>query len=257
MNMETRFDLTRHPEKKGKFLERQDNPEEKIALPVEGLIQAQNEAARFAEEFSQAPEGAVFWGLTSNVSRTQEARFIFDMELGVMAKKIGDAMIIDLNEKMPNESIMKEIKNNEGKKIILVNGPVHPGLGMHDYNMDEFVKLIDELGSEEKLLSKWKQDPEIAKKIGVDYEQVADGFKKLMDDIEKTKQEIFPDRELWVKGFGHSFEIEVGLATYANKTAGEILDSAGGKIIKTMESAHITIKPDGSKKIEYRDKELN
>lgn len=253
----TRFDLTRHPEKKGTFLERQDNPEEKIVLPMEGLQQAQAEAVKFAEEFSRAPAGTVFWGLTSNISRTQEARFIFDMELGVLAKKIGDAVIIDLNEKMPDESIIEEIENSKGKKIILVNGPAHPALGMQNYNMDEYAKLTDELGSEEKLISKWKDDPEIAKRIGVEYDKVASGFKELINEIEEAKKNLFPDRELWVKGFGHSAEIEVALATYADKSVGEVLNSAGGEIIKTMESAHIVIKSDGTKKVEYRGKELN
>lgn len=257
MNNELLFELTRHPEKKGTMLERQDNPEEKNALPMEGLQQAQEKAAKFADDFFKAPEGSVYWGLTSNISRTQEARFIFDMELGVMAKKIGNAVILDLNEKMPDEKIMAELENNKNKKIILINGPVHPGLGMYDYNMDEYVKLIDEFGSEEKMISEWKNNPEISKRLGVKFDDVSNGFEKIIKDISDTKKKLFSDRELWVKGFGHSAEIEVGLAAYANKEVGEVIEEAGGDLIKTMESAQVVIGADGNRRIEYRGKEIN
>lgn len=218
---------------------RQDNPKEKISLPVEGLMQAQEEAVKYAEEFAGAPEGTVFWALTSNVPRTQEARFIFDMELGVIAKEIGDAVIIDLEGKMPDEFISGSIKNAGNKKIILINGPVHPGLGMHKYDLDEWIKAEKEFGSEENLISQWQNNPEIARRIGVDYEDVKRGFEDLLEDIKRTSKDIFPGREVWAKGLGHSSEIEIGLAAYAGKSVGEIIEKAGGSLIKTMESAHM------------------
>lgn len=232
---------------------RQDNPAEKIALPVEGLMQAQEEAVKYAEEFANAPEGAAFWALTSNIARTQEARFIFDMELGVIAKRIGDAVIIDLEGNMPDESVSERIKDAGNKKIILINGPVHPGLGMHKYDLDEWAKAEKEFGSEENLISNWQNNLEIARRIGVNYEDVKHGFEDLLEDIKRTSKDIFPGREVWVKGIGHSSEIEIGLAAYAGKSVGEILEKAGGSLIKTMESAHIMIKPDGETSVGYRE----
>ncbi|MFH0969533.1 MAG: hypothetical protein V1804_03440 [Patescibacteria group bacterium] len=248
---ETKFDLTRHPIKKGEFLPTQSNPEKNIDLPVEGIQETQKKAKEFAEEFEKAPEGTVFWALTSNAPRTQEARFIFDEELKYIAEKSG-ALVIDLSGKMPDNSLAKEIEKNKSKKIILINGPVHSGLGIYDYNIEEYSKLMDEKGSEEKVISDWSNDPEISKKIGVDYNKVAEGFEKMLDEIENISKDILPNREIWVKGIGHSGEIEVGLASYAKKTSAEIIEKTGGKLIETMESAHITIKPDGERKIEYR-----
>jgi hypothetical protein len=257
MEEETRFDLTRHPEKKGEFLERQDNHNEKLALPIEGLVQAQEKAKIYAENFAEAPEGAVFFSLTSNVPRTQEARFIFDMELGVIAKKIGDAVIIDLKGEMPDESLAEKLKVAGNKKIIMINGPVHPGLGMHDYNLEEYGKLLKELGSEEKVITSWQTDPEISKRMGVEYGDVEKGFENMLEDIKKIKKELFSDKEVWIKGIGHSGEIEVGLAAYARKNADEIIEKGGGKLIGTMESAFVIIGEDGDTRVEYRGGEIN
>lgn len=253
---EIKFDLTRHPIKKGEFLPTQENPEKNLDLPVEGIQETQKKAKEFADEFEKAPEGTVFWALTSNAPRTQEARFIFDEELKYIAGKSG-AEIVDLAGQMPDESIMNKMQENKNKKYIFVNGPMHEGLGAQDYNMDEFVKILEEKGgSEEKVISDWSTDPEISKRLGVSYDKVGEGFKNMLDEIEKISKENFSEREVWVKGIGHSGEIEVGLAAYAGKTSARIIEESGGKLIKTMESAYVTIKPSGERKIEYRGKEL-
>jgi len=253
---EIKFDLTRHPEKKGTFLPKKKNPEENLDLPVEGIQQTQEKAKQFANEFLEAPEGTVFWALTSNAPRTQEARFIFDEELKYIAKKSG-AIVLDLEGKMPNEEAIAKIKENKDKKVVLANGPVHSGLGIQNYNIEEYLKIIDEKGSEEKVVSDWKTDPELAKRIGVEYDKVKDGFEKMLNEVEEVSKKLFPDREVWVKGIGHSGEIEIGIGAYAGKTSAEVLEAGGGKMISTMESAHITIDPDGKRKVMYRGKELN
>jgi hypothetical protein len=251
----TYFDLTRHPVKKGQFLKRQDDPEKNIVLPEEGLVQAQEEARKYAEDFSQAPKGSVFWALASDVSRTQETRFIFDMEMNAVAREIGDAFVIDLNGKMPGEEVIGRIRENKDKKIILINGPIHPGLGQHKCDWEEYAKLEEELGSEKELISKWEYDPVIAKRVGVEYKEITEGYKKLLEDIKNISKDIFSGREVWVKGFGHCGEIEIGLAAYADKTAREIIERAGGNLLNTMESVFLTIKPDGKVLIRHRDQE--
>lgn len=252
-----RLDFTRHPEKSGEKLPRQDNPENNIDLPTEGLMQAQEKAVEFAEEFSQAPEGTVVWAITSNAPRTHEARFIFDMELGVIARKTG-AEIIDLNGKMPDEQIAWQNANaNKSKKIVLVNGPVHPGLGLQNYNVDEYMALAKELGSEAEVIANWESNPEISKRIGVDYEAVKQGYQRMLTDIVNIRQKVLPDREVWIKAFGHSGEIEVGIASYAQRSIGEIIHDAGDSLIGTMESAHIVIRPDGTKSVEYQGRIVN
>lgn len=250
-----RLDLTRHPEKSGEKLPRQDNPEKSIDLPTEGLMQAQEKAVEFAEEFANAPEGTVVWALTSNAPRTQEARYIFDMELGVIARKTG-AEIIDLDGKMPNEYTLSQI-SNQNKKIVLINGPVHQGLGMQNYNVDEYMALAKELGSEAEVIARWESNPEISRRIGVDYSVVKQGYEQMLADIVKIQQQILPDREVWVKAFGHSGEIEVGMATYVQRPIGEIIHDAGDSLIGTMESVHIAIRPDGTKLVEYQGRIIN
>lgn len=261
----TYIELTRHPEKKGEFLSRQDNPKENITLPVEGLIQAQERAKEFAEDFANAPEGTVVWALTSNAPRTHEARFIFDMELGVIAKKIG-AEIIDLQGQEPTELTKNSIEaarapDGTKKKVVLINGPAHPGLGLHNYDLEEYTKLCEEIGSEEALISQWAEDPvvggrKISERLGVTFSQVAEGYKQFLHNISSMSETLFSERPVWVKAFGHSAEIEVGLAAATGKPVKEILEKAGGSLINTMESAHIFIRPGDTQSIEYRGKEL-
>jgi hypothetical protein len=248
-------DLTRHSKKfKDESTERMPAQKEgeNIDLPLDGIIETQKAAREYAEEFLKSPEGTIFWAMNSNAARTQEAKFIFDEEMKYIAGKSG-AEIIDLENKMPDESILQQVQNLEGKKIVLVNGPMHPGLGIQNYNMDEFRNLIKQEGSEEKVISDWANNPEVAKIIGVEYRKVKEDFDGLLKDIEDVKKKLFPNREIWVKNIGHSGEIEVGLAAITGKNSGEIIKDAGNKLIQTMESAHITIKPDGKKLVEYRD----
>lgn len=256
------LDLHRHPIKSGEFLTTQANPEENIALPLEGLIQAQEAAVEFAEEFSQAPEGTVVFGLTSNAPRTQEAGFIFDMELEAISKKLGSGVVVlDLEGKMPDESTKARVDqaiDEQGNKnrVVLVNGPIHEGLGIRDYDVAGYESTIEELGSEEKLITEWSRDGAIGDRIGVQYEEVFQGYIQLEKDIRKIQADIFPDREMWVKAFGHSAEIEVALATWAGRNVDEIIKLAGGNVINFMEKARLEIDVAGDRTVQYRGTKL-
>ena len=256
------LDLHRHPIKNGEFLPTQANPEENIALPFEGLIQAQEIAAEFANEFAQAPKGTVVFGLTSNAPRTQEAGFIFDMELQAVSKKLGDnVVVLDLGGKMPDESTKAQVdqavdEQDNKKKVILVNGPVHAGLGIRDYDVAGYESAIGELGSEEALVTEWGRDGAIGDRIGVQYEEVFQGYIRLEKDIRKIREDIFPDREMWIKAFGHSGEIEVALATWTGRNIDEIIKLAGGNVINFMENARLENDSIGDRTVKYHGTKL-
>lgn len=129
-------------------------------------------------------------------------------------------------------------------------------LDVGKWNPKEYYKMAEECGGEEEMLARWPDDPEISERLGVTYEETASGYEKLLEDITKTNQEIFPNREVWVQAFGHSGSIEAGLATYAKKTSRQFMEASGNRVIETMNSAHITIKPDGQRKIVYRGREF-
>src|SRR3989344_8060663 len=81
--------LNRHPEKSGTKVPTQ-TPEgkegEPNALPMEGILQAQQRGVELGEQLKKSPVGSVFLGFTSNVPRTHEADYILGQELRVAAK---------------------------------------------------------------------------------------------------------------------------------------------------------------------------
>jgi hypothetical protein len=264
--MQTQVDIHRHPIKSGEFLPQQKDPTIDIALPVEGLQQAQAEAARFAEEFAAAPEGTVVWSLASTAPRTQEAQFIFDMELKTIARKLKEETgeeisIIDLQGNMPDKRVKDGIDSamtddDQKMKVVLVNGPHTELLGPGDYNLEQYEKLMDELGSEEELIARWPEFDEVSRRINVDYGQVADGFEKLMGSIVQSQKNLFPDRNVWVKAFGHSAEVEVALATWSKLSTKDILSLGKGGMVGFLESARVELDPEGNQSITYRNSQL-
>lgn len=264
--MQTQIDIHRHPIKSGEFLPQQMDPAKDIALPVEGLQQAQAEAARFAEEFAAAPEGTIVWSLASTAPRTQEAQFIFDMELKTVARKLKketgeEISIIDLHGSMPDKKIKDDIDSavtDDGrkKKVVLINGPHTDMLGPGDYDLEQYEKLMDELGSEEELIARWPEFEEVSRRINVNYNEVADGFEKLMGSIVQAQKNLFPNRNVWVKAFGHSAEVEVALATWSKLSTQDILSLGKGGMVGFLESARVELDPEGNQSITYRDSQL-
>lgn len=260
------IDIHRHPIKTGEFLPQQLDPTKDIDLPVEGLQQAQAEASRFAEEFAAAPEGTIVWSLASTAPRTQETQFIFDMELKTIARKLKEdtgeeISIIDLHGEMPDEKIKVDIESavtddDRKKKMVFINGPHTPMLGPRDYDIDQYEKLINELGSEEELIAKWPESDGVSRRINVNYGAVADGFEGLMGNIVQAQKNFFPDRDVWVKAFGHSAEVEVALATWSKMTTRDIISLGHGGVVGFLESARVELSPEGEQSISYRSEEI-
>lgn len=260
-----RIDIHRHPIKNGEILGQQTDPQQSIGLPVEGLHQAQERGGHFAAEFAAAPEGTVVWALSSKADRTQEARHVFDMELKAMAGKLNEAgeefEIIDLEGKMPDAGVRAAVdaavtEDGHKKKVILVNGPASELMGYHDYDIDGYAALTEELGSEEELIARWQTDESVSRRIGVNYEDVASGFDKMLREMSRVHTEVFPDREVWVKAFGHSAEVEVALATWANVPTRDVMALGKGGIAGFLESARIQFDAEGQRSIMYRGKQF-
>lgn len=259
----TRVDLFRHPDKKGTFLPKQSDPDQNIELPKEGLEQAHFRAVEFAKEFKQAADGTVIWALTSNAPRTQIAREIFDSELRLAAQELGDeAIVMDMAGEMPTarvkELVAKAVQaNGRKKKIVLINGPVHPALGIQKYDDPAYIALSKKLGGEQNMVGQWQHDPMVSKRIGVEYDHVAEGFAKMADEVEHISTEIFPDRNVWLPAFGHSFEVEVALATWSGTTTESVVQAGGEQIIGTMQSGRLEIMPDGQRHVTYNGQALS
>lgn len=251
---EARIELTRHPIKLGRMLPRQDNPLENIGLPFEGIIQAKREAEKFASEFVKAPNGTLFWTMASNKPRTQEAAWIFERELASLVKTRPDIAVIDLEGQMPATSFRARIEEEKmpdgtDRKIVLINGPVHPALGENFPTSPSVMSLYDRLDDLEAFKA-WAADPGIGRSECVGVEEIGAGFSNMIERVREIGQEI--GRNIVVKAFGHSGQIEAGIAAVTGLHPLEILEDAGGTLINTLEHADVMLRPNRNPLVRYR-----
>lgn len=243
----TEIHLRRHPEKKGTMLETPEG--EKISLPVEGILQAQAEAAKFTECIN-IPRAVVF-GFTSNQPRTALAGYIFDKELEYLARSLPNSRIFDLQKEGSLEEISGQIDDSVDK-IIIVNPPAHPVMGERKWNFDYLLKRLEEI-NETEFLKEWFENTETQNQAGVTPDSIGRDFKSWIKGQTENAKKLFPNRPVIINAIGHSWELDAGIFALAGRElSSETLEEFGG-VIKTMEGAHIVIDPSGRSTIEYRD----
>lgn len=260
------FDIRRHPIKKGEMLsdiaEKKGVPElqrEKVALPVEGIIEAQKKAVEFAKKVEQAPEGTVYFGVHSNISRTKEANFIFEEEVKYIARKHPEWLVVDVSyfESQKLKDVIKTITSvitlSTDRKIILLNGGEDEAMGMYSWNMDEVVKEIDATGGDEnEVLKKWLDDPQVQQRLGVSPQEVVGNFRNFIAEKTRLVRDYFPGRPAMISGIAHSWELDAAFAAMLGKDlSGASMDEIGG-MINTMEDAQINVAPDGRVSTQFR-----
>jgi len=251
---EVEVDLMRHPEKKGTPVPTQGPEGEEGApgpLPREGIIQAQEEARKFAERIGDIPKAVVF-GYVSNQPRTAEADFILGMELQHVAKELPNSRVFDRNQDGPLEQIAARV-DEKADRVIIVNSQTEPAMGMHGWNLEAVMKKLETMG-ESEYLAQWMGDPELQREAGLTPEEMAEEMRAWVAGQVQKAKELFPGRPVIITGFGHSWDLDVGIAALmGRKFTRETLGEMGGEQIKTMEGARIVVQPDGTGTIEYRD----
>jgi len=263
---EVEVDLMRHPEKKGTPVSTQEKviiedeegrkkEESKEGapgpLPQEGIIQAQEEARKFAERLRDIPRAVVF-GYVSNQPRTAEADFILGMELQHVAKELPNSRVFDRNQDGTLEQIAARV-DEKADRVIIINSQTEPAMGMHNWNLKPVIKRLETMG-ESEYLAQWMGNPELQKEAGLTPEEMAEEMKQWVAEQTRQARELFPGRPVIITGFGHSWDLDVGIAALMGKKfTRETLGEMGGEQIKTMEGAKIVVQPDGTGTIEYRD----
>lgn len=251
------FDMHRHSEKKGEMIPRQ-TPEGKEGemniLPFEGIVQSQKQGAELAKKIEEAPDGAVYMGFTSNVARTQEADYIFSEEIRYVARKHPEWKVVHLKD--TNLVEISQTVAGTNQKVVVMNSGAHEAMGMHPYDMDEIVKDLTEGGlTEVEALKQWLDDPETQRRYKIPPEHVVETFRAFVREQRETMKRLFPGRPAIISGVGHSWELDIMIASSLGKElTGKTIDDMGG-MINTMEGAEIEISPEGKVVTRYRNLE--
>ncbi len=245
---------------------------EKLALGLDGIIEAQAAAVRYAESFKNAPAKTVVLGYVSNQGRTGEAASIFDQELRHVVEGssadlsanenktslepgLEDSKVFDLQEAGSLEAIAAQI-DDQTDKVVIVNAERHSNMGMREWDMGALKQDMQSLGIDEVgALKKWLSEPETQIRYKVTPEQIAGEGRVFLQEQAAKMKELFPGRPVMINAIGHSWEYDAQIISFLNeKMSGETLEKLGG-MIGTMEGAKITIQPDGEATISYRDME--
>lgn len=245
------FQLRRHPEKKGQEVV---SPEgEKNPLPLEGIIQAQAEGVKLADQIKETPPNTVFLGYTSNQPRTKEADFIFGQELSVVSKNLPDSKVFDMAKEESLENISKEVNDNIDK-VIIINSLEDKILGIRDkWNMKELEDKISELG-ELGFLKEWSDSIETQELVGLSPQDIKEEFQAWIKEQMEEIRKFFPDRPVIISGIGHSVELDTAIVALMGKDLTSKNFEEMGGVINTMEGAKIIIDGSGNGTIEYRGK---
>jgi len=256
MSTESEFHIYRHPEKKGEMLPRQDNPDEMIDLPKEGLQQAQQEFADLAKRVEKIP-GAVILVYTSIVPRAVEAGYIASEELRVMAEQLPNSKIFSLEKEGSLEKISQQV-DKKTDKVVIVEPIVDLVFGDRDLKDDEVKTLFAKYNvkTADEFIAKWldnkEMQAEFEDKIGTTPLGAASEMRAWIGNKFHEVQKLFPGRPMVVAGIGHSGNLDAAFLGLRSKSViGEELEKIGGSI-KTMEKATLIVDQDGKGSVEYR-----
>lgn len=260
---EVRILLNRHPEKSGTKVPTQ-TPEgregEPNALPMEGILQAQQKGVELGEQLKNSPVGSVFLGFTSNVPRTQEADYVLGQELrvaakGMTAESVPTAVFDGRRGELSLEEIARQIDPSMDR-VIIINSPQDSTFSMRKWNLQELVNDMQRTGKTEvELFNDWLEDEELQKRYGFTPKEIADEFKMWMKNQAERVRELFPSRPVVITGIGHSFELDAAIYSLMGREFSKETSAELGGMIGTMEGAQVVLYPGETVEEQSRRKE--
>lgn len=218
------------------------------ALPEEGVMLAQREGRRIAEEITNVPgmDNAVYYFVSSNQARTHETNSIIGSELRWRLGRNGE------NPHVFNMWVQKDVENvarqitpaDADRKILILEKTSEAFLGMD--RKTNLVKLEEILskrynGDEDAMMREWMESYKLQDEIGCRPDEIANNFKRWIRQTREKMGRLFPDRPVVISAIGHSWEIDAAIiGLIGRQHTMEEIDNMGG-IIQVMEGATITI----------------
>ncbi|OGH64364.1 MAG: hypothetical protein A2821_03265 [Candidatus Magasanikbacteria bacterium RIFCSPHIGHO2_01_FULL_41_23] len=265
-NMENykQFETIRHGEKHGE------------ELSEVGIEQSKIKAQELLEEIKAAPDGSVFYAMSSNVGRAIETRDVIESELITLAENEQGIEFISVQD----VEKIKQAKGDKTKKYVITGLQPSTALGFNERtpSLSAFLKfkkayknnedLIGQTwaaksGELEKLKEKIRQEiPDLdvsginPKEFDETPEEAALKYIRLMKRMAEITEKYFPDHPWKGLQIGHNLSADfAALAMLDKNISVESIEELGGKFRQFLESAHFELK-DGKIVAKYRDQEV-
>lgn len=233
-------------------------------LPEEGVMLAQREGKRIAEDLANTPgtDNAVYYFVSSNQARTQETNSIIGAELRWALR--------DQNPHHFNMWIQKDLANVarqvglDDRKVLILEKASENVMGFDKkLNLKLVYEIIKERynGDEETMMREWMESYKLQDEIGSRPDEIADKFKRWIKQKRLELGRLFPGRPIVISAVGHSWEMDAAImGIIGREHTMEQIDEMGG-MIQVMEGATITIGVDANGNqvsvLEYRDREFS
>jgi hypothetical protein len=250
METHKQFETVRHGEKQGE------------ELSEAGIGQAKEKAGKLLDEIKNAPDGAVFYAMSSNVGRAVETRNVIEEELKDLARGNQEIEFISVHD----VEKIEQAKGDKSRKYVITDIQPSAALGFNERtpSIPAFLKYKKLYKNDEDLIGKtWaarqseivklkkkiKQEmPELdvsnisPKEFEETPEETALKYVRLMRRMAEITEKYFPGHPWKGLQIGHNLSADfAAIALLGKDISVESIERLGGKFREFLESAYFEI----------------